>query len=364
MDYAASGVDIGLEAKAVSSLISALGSSVREKGTYGAPMGASGGFSGLIEYGDDALAICTDGVGSKLVLAEMSNRWGGVGIDCMAMNVNDLLCCGAEPLAFVDYIATPEPNEEIHAALGASLSEAARLSRVTLCGGETASLPDLVNMIDLSGTALGRVPKKKVIETSKIGEGDVIIGLPSSGFHSNGYSLVRAVLNENKIDLYSSPPFAQKWLGRERSSSIDLIDILLEPTRIYVDPLVPLFNVLRENSNSVQWEDLHGVVHITGGGLLNLMRVSKHTWVIDNPIPPPPEATWLTEIGGIEGDEALRTFNMGMGMVLVVAQLSAPAIIDFVRNNGCPHAQIVGHILENGTSVEHPGLSTRMLETM
>ena len=144
MDYASAGVDIDLEGSAVASLIGALSKSVRQPGTPGAPVDLPGGFGGLIEFGDNLLAMATDGVGSKLQIATMLEQWGGVGIDCMAMNVNDLLCVGAEPIAFVDYVAVPKPDPAIHAALGASLAEACRLARVTLAGGETASLPGIV----------------------------------------------------------------------------------------------------------------------------------------------------------------------------------------------------------------------------
>ena len=157
MDYASAGVDIDLEGSAVASLIASLGRSVRPAGTPGAPVDLPGGFGGLIEFGDSRLALATDGVGSKLQIASLLNQWGGVGIDCMAMNVNDLLCVGAEPIAFVDYVAVPKPDPETHAALGASLAEACRLARVTLAGGETASLPGIVTELDLSGTALGYV---------------------------------------------------------------------------------------------------------------------------------------------------------------------------------------------------------------
>ena len=165
-------------------------------------MDLPGGFGGLIEFGDSLLALATDGVGSKLQIASLLKQWGGVGIDCMAMNVNDLLCVGAEPIAFVDYVAVPKPDPETHAALGASLAEACRLARVTLAGGETASLPGIVTELDLSGTALGYVKKGNAITGEHLEEGDVLIGLPSSGIHSNGYSLVRRVMGTHRAQIY------------------------------------------------------------------------------------------------------------------------------------------------------------------
>ena len=138
-----------------------------------------GGFGGLIEFGDNLLALATDGVGSKLQIASMMNHWSGVGIDCMAMNVNDLLCVGAESIAFVDYIAVPKPDPEQHAAIGASLAEACRIARVTLAGGETASLPGIVTELDLSGTALGWLPKGAAITGANIQSGETISGFPA-----------------------------------------------------------------------------------------------------------------------------------------------------------------------------------------
>ncbi len=148
MDYAGSGVDIDAEGAAVASLIGALTSSPRQPGTRGAPVPLLGGFGGIIEFGDSHLALATDGVGSKLQLANLLGRYEGVGIDCVAMNVNDLLCVGAEPLAFVDYIAVPQTDPETHAAIGASLTEACRRARVTLAGGETATLLSLIPISD------------------------------------------------------------------------------------------------------------------------------------------------------------------------------------------------------------------------
>ena len=207
LDYAGSGVDIDLEGNAVGALVGALSRSVRKPGTPGAPVDLPGGFGGLVEFGDNYLALATDGVGSKLSIATKLNQWAGVGIDCMAMNVNDLLCVGAEPIAFVDYIAVPKPDPEVHAALGASLAEACRRARVTLAGGETASLPGIVTELDLSGTALGWLAKGSEITGANLKNGDVLIGMPASGVHSNGYSLVRNVVSHCGASWEDSSPF-------------------------------------------------------------------------------------------------------------------------------------------------------------
>ena len=179
VDYASSGVDIDLEGKAVNSLVSELNSPPRLPGEIGSLIDHPGGFSGIIDFGDELLAMCTDGVGSKLMLASKLGQWETVPIDCMAMNVNDLLCIGAEPIAFVDYIATPKPDPEVHAALGRGLAKAAKIANVSLAGGETASLPDIVNELDMSGTSLGWLPKGDQLTGESIISGDVLIGIPS-----------------------------------------------------------------------------------------------------------------------------------------------------------------------------------------
>ncbi|MBT4408027.1 MAG: phosphoribosylformylglycinamidine cyclo-ligase, partial [Euryarchaeota archaeon] len=214
LDYASSGVDIDLEGASVGALVGALSRSVRKSGTHGAPVDLPGGFGGLVEFGDNLLALATDGVGSKLQIASKLNAWHGVGIDCMAMNVNDLLCVGAEPIAFVDYIATPKPEPEVHAALGASLAEACTRARVTLAGGETASLPGIVTELDMSGTALGWLPKGEAITGENLQDGDVLIGLPSSGIHSNGFSLVRKVIEVSGANINEAAPFSAEHSSR------------------------------------------------------------------------------------------------------------------------------------------------------
>ena len=254
MDYASAGVDIDLEGSAVASLIASLSASSRPAGTPGAPVDLPGGFGGLIEFGDSLLALATDGVGSKLQIASALKQWGGVGIDCMAMNVNDLLCVGAEPIAFVDYVAVPKPDPETHAALGASLAEACRLARVTLAGGETASLPGIVTELDLSGTALGYVKKGNAITGEHLQTGDVLIGLPSSGIHSNGYSLVRRVMEHTGHEYTDDAPFNVASIGRSvmhfdghDDAQFTLGEVFLNPTRIYCDPIVDLLKYAETN---------------------------------------------------------------------------------------------------------------------
>ncbi len=360
MDYASSGVDLDLEGSAVASLIGALGRSVRAPGQPGAPVDVPGGFGGLVEFGDHLLALATDGVGSKLQLASHLNAWGGVGVDCMAMNVNDLLCVGAEPLAFVDYIAVPKPDPEVHAAIGASLTEACRLARVTLAGGETASLPGIVNEVDLSGTALGFLKRGEAITGEHLQAGDVLIGLPSSGLHSNGYSLVRRILEHANADLNAACPFDVSGEGRDvlrfataPEAMPTLGEVVLNPTRIYVDPVIDLLQHLTDTGEHGGRASVRAIGHITGGGLSNLLRLHPSLgWTIDTPLPVLPEFTWLQNVGGVATDEMYRTFNMGMGLVLAVAAEHAQAIRSWLEARLTGTA-IVGVVHDEGHHVTH-----------
>ena len=357
LDYASSGVDIDLEGASVASLVGALSRSVRVAGTPGAPVDLPGGFGGLIEFGDNLLAMATDGVGSKLQIASMMNHWSGVGIDCMAMNVNDLLCVGAEAIAFVDYIAVPKPDPEQHAAIGASLAEACRIARVTLAGGETASLPGIVTELDLSGTALGWLPKGAAITGANIQAGDTMIGLPASGVHSNGFSLVRKVVELSGLSYTDSAPFDCEYPGRDivrmGDGDIMLGEVLLNPTRIYVDPVTDLIDACRAGDGPCPADALHGICHVTGGGLSNLLRLHDELgWHIENPLPTLPEFDWIQATGGISDREMSRTFNLGMGMVLVVESTHSDAVCEWVaaRLEG---TQVVGEVRDHGHKVTH-----------
>ncbi len=355
LDYASSGVDIDLEAASVASLIGALSKSVRKPGTPGAPVDLPGGFGGLVEFGDNLLALATDGVGSKLQIANELGQLAGVGIDCMAMNVNDLLCVGAEPIAFVDYVAIPKPDPAVHAALGASLSNAAARARVTLAGGETASLPGIVKELDLSGTALGWLPKDEAITGENMQAGDALIGLPSSGIHSNGFSLVRAVLEKTGADIRNPAPFDvdDERIERFTTGEVTLGEVLLNPTQIYCDPVYDLIAACREGKGPCDSKQIKGIAHITGGGLSNLLRLHDTLgYHISNPIDTLPEFDWIAQMGGVNEREMARTFNLGMGMVVIVDGTASEAVTTWLesRMSGC---QIVGDVVDHGRKVTH-----------
>ena len=316
--YSEAGVDIDASERATEALIAQI-KGVNRKGD-GEAIKLDNGFAGLVKLGDGALAMCTDGVGSKLLLAEEMNSIHTVGIDCVAMNTNDLICVGAEPLSFVDYVALDKPDEELMAKIGMGLAEGCKQSNCTLSGGETAILPELVHGFDIAGTSVGYVKQDKIIDGTKIAEGNILIGLKSSGPHSNGYTLIRKLFD------------GDKELGKK----------LVEPTRIYVKEVMELINQVNVN----------GIAHITGGGLDNITRINENfQYVIDNPLPVPSVFDWLQEKGNIETKEMYRTFNMGMGMIIIVNKADAEKSVSILGK----HAQVIGSV-ENGKGVTHSAL--------
>lgn len=364
LTYAASGVNIDTEAASVKALITALRTkpAARQLGSEGALVPHPGGFSGLIEFGDRLLALCTDGVGSKLLLAAEMQYYESIALDCVAMNVNDLVCIGAEPLAFVDYIAAPQPSPLIWAALGRSLATACGRARVSLCGGESASLPDMVSHIDMSGTALGSVARGAQIDGHAVQPGDVIVGLPSSGVHSNGFSLARRVIKRAGLSLRDVAPFDVHAVVRadpiwrqvaDESEGVMLGEVLMTPTRIYVDPIVDLLKVCREDSAPCAYDGLHGIVHVTGGGLSNLLRLNGNVgFEIDDALPVLPEFEWMRRVADISDYEMWRTFNMGMGMCLVVSSSDASSVCQWL-NQRMPGCRVVGRVTAEKGIVRH-----------
>jgi len=196
MTYAKAGVNIDQKSAAISRLVKMLG--FRREG-LGKMLDLEGHFTGLIDFGEYALSLCTDGVGTKLLVADAMEKWDTVGIDCMAMNANDMICVGAEPLAFVDYIAIDKPSPEKARQIGKGLNRGAEMANVSIIGGEIAVLPELVRGFDLAGTCLGAVKKSEIITGAGIRPGDAIIGVRSTGIHSNGFSLARKVVEGANI---------------------------------------------------------------------------------------------------------------------------------------------------------------------
>jgi len=313
--YADAGVDIDLEAQGVKTLIRQL--TYRREGTF--PMlGSVGHFAGLIEFGDMALALAVDGVGTKMLVADALQDWTTVGIDCIAMNVNDLFVMNLEPIAFVDYIATDGISIEKMRQIGVGLNEGARQANMNIIGGETATLKGLVTGLDLAGTCLGAQKKADVVTGDEIVAGDLIVGVPSTGAHSNGYTLARKVALENGGFDVVLP--SGRTVG----------EALLTPTRIY-----------REALAAAAACEVHGMCHVTGGGLLNFTRLSPLGFDVTDPLPVPEILAWTQEMGGLSGSEMYRTFNMGMGYAFVAPEESLLAL-----QRAVPDAQVCGEVVK------------------
>ena len=330
MTYAESGVDIEKEERAIKGLLSSITS--KRKG-IGKPLG--GHYAGMIEFGEYALVLCTDGVGSKVKIASKLRKWDTVGIDCIAMNVNDAICVGAEPLAFVDYLAIDDPKPEVTKEIGKGLETGAKQSNISIIGGETASLPEVVNGFDLAGTCLAYVKKTDIITGENIVEGDVIIGLSSSGIHSNGHTLVRKVIENNDLSYSDTFPdgfYSGKTIG----------EVLLTPTQIYVKEILALFKKVK----------VHGLAHITGGGLRNLPRLNKNVkFVIEDPIKPQPIFAFIQKYGNIDDEEMYQTFNMGMGFAVIVSEKDVGKTTAILEKYSDSKVKVVGRI-EKGKGVE------------
>lgn len=297
-------------------------------------IGSFGGFTSLVDLGNFAVSINTDGVGTKTMIAEEANRWDTVGIDCIAMNVNDAITAGSEPLAFVDYLSIREPNQEIARQLGTGFNVGAQMSNLTIVGGETAIVPDLVKYIDISGTSFGIVQKTQIVNGETISDGDLIFGLQSSGLHSNGFTAVREIIKKNEIDLSESFP------GENKKA----VDVLLEPTRIYVREVLDIMNLVR----------IKGMANITGGGIRNLSRMKDMSYIIEDPIEPQNVFNKLMEMGELTYEQMFEIFNMGTGFAVVIDQDSRLDFINTLRNR-VPFKEI-GHV-ENGTGIKIPKYS-------
>lgn len=291
-----------------------------------------GGFGGLFgidteQFPDPVLVSGTDGVGTKLKLAFEMQKHDTIGIDLVAMCVNDIIVQGAEPLFFLDYFATGRLAQEQAKTVIRGIAEGCRQSDCALLGGETAEMPGMYGEgeYDLAGFAVGVANRDRLIDGSRISCGDNIIGLAASGPHSNGYSLIRKILEIGNHDLRT--PFGSKSLG----------ETLLAPTRLYIKPLLGLFNRI----------EVHGLAHITGGGLTEnlprimpnnmVARISQGSWQW------PEIFTWLRKQGNIKTDEMYRTFNCGIGMCVIVDNEQAETAVNILRDYG-ETADIIGII--------------------
>jgi phosphoribosylformylglycinamidine cyclo-ligase len=316
--YAKAGVDQGAADSAVAGLVRALGAI--QLGRPSAQVPLPGHYASVIKIDErTGIALSTDGVGTKLVLAEQLGRYDTVGIDCVAMNVNDVICVGAEPLAMLDYIAIERADPAVCEEIGVGLARGAEQAGIEIPGGELAQLGQLVRGVDVSGACFGTVALDSIVDGSAVEPGDVVIGLPSTGLHSNGYTLARSALAEIPLD--------DERLGRP------LGDVLLEPTAIYVKPIVEL---LRSEV------DVRGLAHITSGGTKNLLRLAAEVgYEIDDPLPVPPIFDLIQEHGGVSDEEMREVFNMGCGFCVVVPEGDADSALELLRQH-YPAAKRIG----------------------
>ncbi len=290
-----------------------------------------GHYASVIDAGGIGLAIATDGIGSKAIIAQMVDRYDTVGIDCVAMNVNDLICVGATPLSMVDYIAVQEAHPDLLDDLSKGLCAGAEMAKISISGGETAQLPSVITGykegfgFDLAGTAVGTVALDKIIVGRDIKAGDAIVGIASNGIHSNGLTLARHIFFEqHDYTVETRFPELRQSLGDE----------LLEPTHIYVQEALAVL------SSDIA---VKALVHITGDGFLNLSRVDAEVgFVIDQLPPVPPIFPLMQQLGQVSDEEMFRVFNMGVGFCMIVPAHAAERVIAMVHEHG-KNAYAIGH---------------------
>ncbi len=349
LDYRSTGVDLQMYEETMSRLPPLLRRTFSPR-----VIEWKGGFAGLFRlddqigllsrtYRDPVLVAATDGVGSKLKVALATGRHDTVGIDLVAMSVNDCLCAGAEPLLFLDYVAMNRDDPELTTQIVKGISDGCIEAECSLLGGETAILPDIYKEgdYDLAGFCVGVVERKHILDGRDVRAGDTVIGLGSSGLHSNGYSLVRKIVFD-RAGL--QPETVVKELGRS------VADILLEPTRIYVRAVKTVYRHYRVK------RIVHGMAHITGGGLIDnpprvlpegcAIRLRRGSWQI------PPVFPWLQRLGNVDRAEMDHVFNMGIGLVLIVAEYFADAIVRHLTHKVKVPAWIIGEVVPGNRKVE------------
>ncbi|MBQ4204150.1 MAG: phosphoribosylformylglycinamidine cyclo-ligase [Thermoguttaceae bacterium] len=337
--YKNSGVDLDIYAESMSRLPKLVAKTFSPR-----VMRLDGGFAGLFKlnglagengpekkYEDPVLVSCTDGVGTKIKIACQTNRHSTVGIDLVAMSVNDAICCGAEPIFFLDYVAMPKDDPNLLESLVAGIAKGCEEVGCALIGGETAILSGMYNPgeYDLAGFCVGVAERSKIIDGKAIQNGDVLIGVASSGCHSNGYSLIRNVV----FDIAKlNPDDYVPELGKT------VADELLTPTRLYVKPALSLFERFGAN------DGIRGVAHITGGGLVeNLSRILPDGLtceIAQNSWEKPPVFGWLQKLGSIDDAEMERVFNMGLGLVLVVKPGLAKDVSEALEEMELPNWEV------------------------
>ncbi|MEX2751689.1 MAG: phosphoribosylformylglycinamidine cyclo-ligase [Candidatus Freyarchaeota archaeon] len=303
-------------------------------GKFGEVVGEYGHYANLIDIGSGrALAVHADGVGTKVLVAQLMDKYDTVGIDCVAMNVNDLICMGAEPLAIVDYLTVEKSDPEMIEQIVRGLVKGAKMAGVAILGGETATMPDVIKGavegkgFDLAAMCIGVVYQDKIVTGRKIAANDVVVGLQSSGIHSNGLSLARkALLEEAGFSVFDPLPNSKQSVG----------EALLEPTKIYVKEVLEI----------LEKAQVHGLANITGGAFSKLNRIcyGEMGMYLDQLPEPQPIFETIKQVGNISDYEMYRTFNMGVGFVVVTPEESSETVIEICKKAGT-QAQIIGKIV-------------------
>lgn len=329
--YSEAGVDTDVEESGLARLVARLRGTWPAAGGPGAVQMDFGYFANVVDLGGIGLAISTDGVGTKVLIAQQLQKYDTIGIDCVAMNVNDVLCVGATPISMVDYIAMDEPNAGLLDELSKGLTEGARQAGVSIVGGEIAQLRDVIQgarpgfAFDLAGTAVGTVALDRVNVGAGIVEGDAIVGILSNGIHSNGMTLARkALLEDNPFGVETVLPEIGRPLGEE----------LLRPTHIYVREVL---DVLAAGIA------VKSLCHCTSDGFLNLSRAAAPVGYDIEHLPETPGIfAAIQEYGDVPIEEMFRVYNMGIGFCLLVAEGSVPRVIEIVARHG-KQAMRIGH---------------------
>jgi len=337
IDYSSAGVDTEKEGIALSRLHGWLDKTLRfRNGRTGAPAIGIGFFANILDIGNgQGLAISTDGVGTKILVARMMSKYDTVGIDCIAMNVNDILCVGAEPIALVDYLAVAEANPDLIEQVSKGLHDGAERAEISIPGGEIAQIPEMLAdglpgvAFDLAGTAVGLLQMDKVISGREISNHDLIVGLRSSGIHSNGLTLAREVLFKRRgLNVGTFLSEFGRTIGEE----------LLEPTTIYVRPVREMLN------SEIR---IKALMHITGDGFLNLARVESQVGFVIEYLPEPqPIFSVIQSYGNIGDEEMFRVYNMGIGFCVIVSEQDAHKVVEIAKKYGI-QSFIVGHTVED-----------------
>ena len=332
--HKAAGVDIAEADAGLGNIISRIVGTWPKSG-FGAVKLPIGYFANVIDIGGIGLAITTDGVGSKAMIADMMRKYDTIGIDCIAMNVNDLLCVGARPVSLVDYIAVEKADAKMLDGVAIGLAEGARQSNISITGGEISQLRDVIRGFDLVGTAVGTVALDRILVGRDLQPGDVVVGIASSGIHSNGMTLTRRVFFEQagaKIDTH----FAELGctIGEE----------LLRPTVIYVPEILEVLDKV---------PSVKALMHITGDGLLNLPRVDAEIgFVIDELPEPPPLFALIEKLGGISRAEMFEVYNMGIGFCVAVAEGDADRTMAILARHD-RRASVIGRAVADPTKSVH-----------